>query len=134
MTPGFDPWVGKIPWEKKKAILVWRIQWTIFSSWVTKSWTPLSNFLFHILEHASVCFSFAIELHHIIGYTRLPRWLTGKESACQCRRHKRCRFNPWVEKMPWRRHQFSFLEKSHGLRILAGCSPWGRKRVEMYPS
>ena len=31
------------------------------------------------------------------------RWLSGKESACQQRRLKRCRFNPWVEKMPWRR-------------------------------
>ena len=27
----------------------------------------------------------------------------GKESACQWRRHKRCVFNPWVRKIPWRR-------------------------------
>ena len=27
---------------------------------------------------------------------RLPRWLRGKESACQCRRHRRCGFDPWV--------------------------------------
>ena len=31
---------------------------------------------------------------------RLPRWLSGKESTCQ---HRRCRFNPWVQKIPWRR-------------------------------
>ena len=30
----------------------------------------------------------------------LPRWLSGKESACQCRR---CRFDPWVGKNPSRR-------------------------------
>ena len=30
----------------------------------------------------------------------LPRWLDGKESACQC---KRCEFNPWVRKIPWRK-------------------------------
>ena len=30
-------------------------------------------------------------------------WLRGKEPACRCRRHKRCRFNPWVRKIPWRR-------------------------------
>ena len=30
----------------------------------------------------------------------LPWWLSGKESACQCRR---CGFNPWVMKSPWRR-------------------------------
>ena len=27
----------------------------------------------------------------------------GKEPACQCRRCKRLRFNPWVGQMPWRR-------------------------------
>ena len=26
--------------------------------------------------------------------TGLPRWLSGKEAACQCRRHKRHRFDP----------------------------------------
>ena len=27
----------------------------------------------------------------------LPRWCNGKEFACQCRRHRRCRFDPWVK-------------------------------------
>ena len=30
----------------------------------------------------------------------LLRWHSGKESACQCRRHKRLGFNPWVGKIP----------------------------------
>ena len=30
----------------------------------------------------------------------LPKWLSGKESACQCRRHRRGRFDPWVGKIP----------------------------------
>ena len=30
----------------------------------------------------------------------LPCWLSGKESACQCRR---CGFAPWVRKISWRR-------------------------------
>ena len=30
-----------------------------------------------------------------------PRWHIGKESACQCRRHERHRFNPRVGKIPW---------------------------------
>ena len=34
---------------------------------------------------------------------RLPRWLNGKQSTCQCRRHRRLGFNPWVRKIPWRR-------------------------------
>jgi len=29
--------------------------------------------------------------------------VNGKESTCQCRRHKRREFDPWVRKIPWRR-------------------------------
>ena len=32
-----------------------------------------------------------------------PGGMSGKESACQCIRHKRCEFDPWVWKIPWRR-------------------------------
>ena len=39
----------------------------------------------------------------LIPTMELPRWLSGKESACQCRRLKRHRFKPWVRKIPWRR-------------------------------
>jgi len=49
----------------------------------------------------------------------LPWWLSGKESACQCRRH---RFHPWIRKIPWRRKwqlTLVFLTgKSHGHRCL----------------
>ena len=34
-------------------------------------------------------------------YYGLPRWLSGKESACQCRRCQRCEFCPWVRKILW---------------------------------
>ena len=50
---------------------------------------------------------------------------SGKELACQCRRHSR--FDSWVGKMPWRRvWQASpiFLPReSHGQRSLVGYSP-----------
>ena len=46
---------------------------------------------------------------------------SGKESACQCRRHG---FNPWAGKIPWRRAWQPtpvFLPgESHGQRTLAG--------------
>ena len=32
-----------------------------------------------------------------------PRWCSGKESAWQCRRHRRHGFDPWVGKIPWKR-------------------------------
>ena len=28
---------------------------------------------------------------------------SGKETACQCKRHKRHSFSPWVGKIPWKR-------------------------------
>ena len=56
----------------------------------------------------------------------LPRWLSGKESACQCRRHRRRRFDPWVRKIPrrdWQPTPVFLPGKSHGQRSLAGYSP-----------
>ena len=32
-----------------------------------------------------------------------PSGASGKVPTCQCRRCKRCEFNPWVGKNPWRR-------------------------------
>jgi len=56
---------------------------------------------------------------------------SGKESACQYRRLKRQGFDPWVQKIPWRREWQPtpvFLPgESHGQRILVGYSPWGRR-------
>ena len=31
-----------------------------------------------------------------------PGGASGKEPACQCRKHETHGFNPWVEKIPWR--------------------------------
>ena len=51
----------------------------------------------------------------------------GEKPACQRRRHKRCRFDPRVRKIPWRRawqHTPVFLPgESHGQRSLVGYSP-----------
>ena len=37
---------------------------------------------------------------YVYKYLGLPRWLSGKKSTCQCRRHKTCGFDPWVGKIP----------------------------------
>jgi len=40
----------------------------------------------------------------IIGYNKINGLSSvAKEPACQCRRHERCGFNPWVRKIPWKR-------------------------------
>ena len=62
---------------------------------------------------------------------RLLWWLSGKEFTCQCRR---CSFDPWVRKIPWRRKwqpiPVFLLGKSHGQRSLVGYSPWGCKEID----
>ena len=63
----------------------------------------------------------------------LSWWFSGKETASQCRRLRRCRFDPWVEKIPWRKWQPIpvFLPgKFHGQRSLSDYSPWGHKESD----
>ena len=62
----------------------------------------------------------------------LPQRLSGKEPACQCRR---CRFEPWVGKISWRREwqpTTIFLPgKPHGQRSLAGYTVhWVTKELD----
>ena len=59
-----------------------------------------------------------------------------KKSTCQCRRHKRCRFDPWAGKIPLEKEMAihsSILApgKSHGQRSRAGYGPWGRRKSDM---
>jgi len=55
----------------------------------------------------------------------LPRWPSGKEMVCQCRRWG---FNPRVRKIPWRRKwqptPVFLLRKAHRQRSLTGYNPW----------
>ena len=61
----------------------------------------LSNcFLICKMEIARI--SAHLHSEHGIWRSRLPRWLSGKESTCQYRRCRRCGFNPWIGKIPWR--------------------------------
>ena len=61
------------------------------------------------------------------GGLGFPGGLVGKEPTCQFSRHKRCGFDLWVGKIPWKRKLQPtpvFLPgESYGWRSLAGCSP-----------
>ena len=63
---------------------------------------------------------------------RLPWWLSGKESTCQCKRYG---FNPWVRKTPLEKEMAtcsssSFLPgKSHGKDEPGGLPSIGLQRV-----
>ena len=67
-------------------------------------------------------------------WAALSRGLSGKESACQCRRCWRQQFDPWIGKIPWRRKWQPtpvFLpEKFHGQRNLVGYIPWICKELD----
>ena len=68
----------------------------------------------------------------------LPRWLSGQEFACQCRR---CRFDPWVSlitgsgRFPEEgndnpaTHSSILAWKIPWIEEPGGYSPWGSKRV-----
>ena len=65
-----------------------------------------------------------------LGVSGFPVGTSGKEPACQCRSHNKCRF----VKIPWRREWLPtpmFLPgEFHGQRSLAGYSPWGSKESD----
>ena len=85
------------------------------------------------------CVELYVFFHHMFHFMCLLILMefpgaSGKEPACQCRRCKRCSFNPWVRKIPWRRiwqpTPVSLPGKSHGQRSLVGYSPWDRKELD----
>ena len=49
-------------------------------------------------------------------------------------RHKKCRFDPWVRKIPWKKEwqpSLVFLPgESYGERNLMGYSPWSHKESD----
>ena len=70
-----------------------------------------------------------------LGFNKcFPGVGSGKEPVCQCKRHKRHQFDPWVGKIVWRRNwqptPVVLPGKSHGQRSVVGYSPWGRKELD----
>ena len=66
---------------------------------------PASNYLRSIdarddIRFAGGCVWVICRYCAILGF---PGGSEGKEPTCQCRRHKRRRFDPWVRKIPWKR-------------------------------
>ena len=95
----------------------------------------VSSLLFlRILAYWVKCLVTHIQLPYKVRFG-LPRWLSGKESTCQRRRLRRCKFDPWVGKIPWRRNWQStlvfLLGKFHGQGSQMGHSPCGLKESDM---
>ena len=82
-------------------------------------------------------------LRHPSWLGRLPKWLSSRESTCQCRRH---RFNTWVAKIPGEGYgnppQYSclgnFMDRGacwevHGVaKSQTWLSNWTKARVDMH--
>ena len=85
---------------------------------LARVWPGINSFGEHFLQQ------FPIKSSHLDGTSY-------KESACQCSRHKRYGFDPWVRKISWSRKWQPapvFLPgKLHGQRGLVGYSQWGCK-------
>ena len=82
------------------------------------------QFPLHTQENTVViCYTIHIRIAVRSFFAGLPWWLSGKQSACQ---HRRCGFDLWVGKIPWRRAWQPtpvFLPgESHGQRNLVGYS------------
>ena len=67
----WETWVWFLGWEDPRdkgtatysSILAWRIPWTVYSLWVTKSQTGLSNF--HSLSHRPWNFKHLLAITHL---------------------------------------------------------------------
>ena len=85
-------------------------------------------------DYSKYDISLSIQIYSSFLELNLKLVFSGKESAYQCTRHKRCRFDPWVGKIPWRRAwQLTpvFLPReSHGQRSLVGYSPLDHKQSD----
>ena len=72
-----------------------------------------------------------LQRRHTDGHQIYKKMLSGKALSCQCRR---CRFNPWVGKIPWSRKWQSppvfSPGESHGHMSQADYSPWGPKESD----
>ena len=101
-------------------ILAWRIPWTEEPGGLQSTGSQRVRYDFsdlarmHVSPVAGFCGGFA-----------------GKESTCQ---YRRCRFDSWVRKIPWRRTwqptSVFFPGKFHGQRRVASYSPCGRKESD----
>ena len=79
------------------------------------------------LSKTGVCFPLENPLAESQSFPGLPGWLSGKESICQCRSCRRCGFDPWVGKIPWRR------KWQPTLVFLPGKSLWTEEPGRLQP-
>ena len=115
---GFDPWSRRSPGEGSGNPVQYsclkhaldRGAWQAMAHGVTKSWYNWAQHsnsicinIIHIFTdiHTYITSMYYIQVNNMI--LGLPRGASSKELSCQYRRHKRCGFDPWLGKIPWKR-------------------------------
>ena len=87
---------------------------------------------YSFILHFCLCV-FLFYLIYIYIHMGFPGGDSGKEFACQCRRGRRPVFNPWVWRIPWRRHgphssvlarRIPWTEEPVGLREITQSQTW----------
>ena len=77
-------------------------------------------------------FIYSMNTQNVPSTVGFPRWHSGEEYPCQCRRHG---FNPGLGRSPGggcgNTLQYSCLENPHGQRSLVGYNPWDHKESDM---
>ena len=111
----FNPWVGKTPGEGNG----YPLQYSCLENPMDRETGWLQSTEMQRAQHDWVTntftffFFFPVTIR-LCTTPGLPRWLNGKESASQCRRHRRHEFHLWVGKIPWKGNgnplQYSCLE------------------------
>ena len=66
---------------------------------VSQSWTRLRTTTLHFWW-VRVVKNISRNKHSLLCFKGPPWWLSGKDSTCQFMRYE---FDPWVQKVPWRR-------------------------------
>ena len=88
---GLNPWVRKTPWRR-----TWQAT-PVFFPGEYYGQRSLVGYKSIGLQRVRHNWSYLACMQVSLG---LPRWFSGKESTCQCRRWKRPGFYPWVRKIP----------------------------------
>ena len=161
MRPGFDPWVGKIPWRRTwqptpvflpgesqgqrslagyclcghKELDTTERLCTEQHKPTLKTSSQDGPFIWKLVLDLPVFLISQLLITYLIKRCGFPEWHNSKQFTCQCRRCKRCRLDTWVGKITWSRkwqpNPVFLPSESREQRSLVGYSPWGCKESDM---